>query len=40
MSIWQDTQRIKEIAFAVLVSIVVGFGLGRRRYGNRMPLKW
>lgn len=39
MSLWQDTQRIKEIAVAVLVSIVVGFGLGRRRYRGKLVPK-
>ena len=40
MSLWSDTQRLKEIAVAVLVSIIVGFGLGRSRYRGKMVPRW
>lgn len=37
MSIWEDAQRVKELAIAVLLALVVGFGIGRRRYIGKMP---
>lgn len=37
MSLWTDVQRLKEIAVVFVAALVVGFGLGRRRYIEKMP---
>lgn len=32
MSLWQDVRRLREVLLAFGVALLVGFGLGRRRY--------
>ena len=39
MSVW-TRETIKKFAVVILVAIGIGFGLGRRRYQNRMPKDW
>ena len=39
MSAW-TLRTIRELAAALLVGVVVGFGLGFRRYADRMPRRW
>ncbi len=36
MTIW-TIDRIKEIALVLLAGVLVGFGIGRRRYIGKMP---
>ena len=39
MTIW-TRDRIKEVAVILLVGLGLGFGIGRRRYINRLPKDW